>query len=288
MMAAMKRDTLAMSPSTLLPELYSLTPEQYDEYLAACYRAGFTGISLWTLHHMMLTGAGMSTEEIKARLLAHEQDVVMVEAIFDWGNAESADQAVANVLPSIEIAASYGSPLLAAVVLEPELNSLSQCIANLQAVADVADQHDVSIAIEYLPWTAISDIGVVWDLISRTARTNVGILFDSWHWQRQEGGPDAHAETLLSIPGEKIFAFQICDAQPEPAPGLSQMDEAMSLRPLPGDGVVDHARLFELFNEIGADPIVVPEVFNTELNAQGMEAMAQAVFAASQTAVANW
>ena len=111
-------------------------------------------------------------------------------------------------------------------------------------------------------------------------------MVDSWHWHRQEGGPEANAEVLAGIPGEAITVFQLCDANPDPQE--DPMAECMSSRPLPGQGVVDHEGLFSLFREIGADPVVVPEVFNTELVETGMKSMAAEIAAASKAVLAAW
>ena len=75
---------------------------------------------------------------------------------------------------------------------------------------------------------------------------------------------------LAQIPGERIGYVQMCDA----APGEGrEMEEAMTGRLLPGEGVVDYPALFATLAQIGADPFIATEIFNaallTELGQQG-------------------
>lgn len=274
---------LHLCVSTLLADPFSFGGEQLDEVVAASAGAGYRGISLWTLHHLM---AGRPGSEIKAGLEAAGLSVTCVEGIVGWANAASADDARRDAEPTLEICASYGAPNVGAVLMDAELADPAQAVENLAAIADLAAEIDCAIAIEFLPWTGLPDIGTTWDLIERAGRDNVGFMLDSWHWHRQPGGPGgANAELLASIPGEAIKIFQICDAAAAPV-GDDPMAECMSARPLPGDGVVDHAALFALLDQIGAQPAVCPEVFNTGLMAQGPAAAAAAIAEASRRVLA--
>ena len=280
----MRRQSLNPCLSTLFPKPFEITGDEFDAALAAAAAAGADGISLWSLHSMVL---GDPSDQTAARIRSHGLDVACIEAIYGWAGAASPDDAIADAEMSIQMCVDYGASTLGAVVLEPTLDDLDGPAANLAAVADRAAEAAVTVCVEYLPWSGIPDIGTCWDLLQRTERTNVGILFDSWHWHHQPGGPSgANAETLASIPGEFIPLFQICDAQADPTD--DPMGACMNDRPVPGDGVVDHAALFELFREIGADPIVAPEVFNADLLTEGSAHAAQKILDASRATVATW
>lgn len=280
----MGRENLNLCLSTLFPKPFEITSDEFDEALAACSTAGADGISLWSLHHLTLRDPA---ERTAARIKSHGLDVVCIEAIYGWANAASPEAAAADAEMSIQLCADYGASTLAAVALEPALADPVATAANLAAVADKAAEVGVTVCVEYLPWSGIPDIGTCWEILQRSERANVGVLFDSWHWHHQPGGPtDANAETLASIPGEFIPIFQICDAQPEPTD--DPLGACMSDRPLPGNGVVDHDALFALLGEIGADPVIAPEVFNTELVGQGPTKMAQQVLDACRSTLARW
>ncbi|HEX4244090.1 MAG TPA: sugar phosphate isomerase/epimerase, partial [Acidimicrobiales bacterium] len=116
------------------------------------------------------------------------------------------------------------------------------------------------VCVEYLPWCGISDLATAWELVEPLG-PGAGILLDTWHWQRQPGGPNL--ELLAQIPGERIGFVQLCDAAAEP--GDDAMSEAMADRLLPGDGVVDFTALLGQLDAIGARPFFATEVFNPEL-----------------------
>ncbi len=280
----MRRNKLNLCLSTLFAKPFEVSVDEFDAALEACEHAGVDGISLWSLHHLIL---GQSADEVAAKIRRHGLDVVCVEAIYGWANATTADAAVADAEMSIQLCADLGAETLAAVVLEPEVADLAAAAANLAAVADQAAEADVTVCVEYLPWSGVPDIGTCWELLQRTERSNVGFLFDSWHWHHQPGGPTGqNLETLASIPGEFITVFQLCDAEADPTG--DPLTQCMTNRPLPGDGVVDHDALFAIFREIGADPIIAPEVFNDQLVAEGPGEMARRVVTASRRVLTQW
>lgn len=273
--------------STLVADPFSFTADDWDACLDAVVAAGLSGISIWSLHHFMAGASGRSGDDLAAQVRALGLEVSFIEAIPSWANAPTTEAAVADAAPNLDIAALYGAPYVGAVLLDPEIADVDQTVANLAAIADAAAAVDVTICIEYLPWSGISDIGTCWDLIQRCERDNVGFLFDSWHWHRQAGGDGPENSAILaSIPAGRIPVFQLCDALAEPVG--DPMAETMEMRPLPGEGVVDHAHLFALFDQIGADPLVVPEVFNRDLVTAGPTETAQAIAEASRTLVSRY
>ena len=276
-----------MCVSTLQPDPMAVEPDDLDRWIEACTAAGVDGISYWSLYHYVLTAAGVAADDICRRVDDAGLCISVIEAIAGFANAANPAAAVADAAPTLEVAAAYGAEHVVAVLLDAELESVDAAAANLAAVADEAAKIGAAVSVEYLPWTGIPDIGTCWEILRRTERQNVGVLFDSWHWHRQPGGPGgANAETLLSIPGEMIRVFQMCDAGPDPQP--DPMAECLSARPLPGQGEVDHPALFELFREIGADPIISPEVFNADLVQQGPTAAAVAIADACRATLQAW
>ena len=109
-------------------------------------------------------------------------------------------------------------------------------------------------------------------MVQEAGGDNIGLVFDTWHWLRQPGGPDP--ETLRQIPGDRIHCVQLDDTTAA-GTGEDQMMESMTARLLPGDGEVDWPNVLELLDEIGADPIWAPEVFNLGLMKEGPVEMAR-------------
>ncbi|HSS10389.1 MAG TPA: sugar phosphate isomerase/epimerase, partial [Acidimicrobiales bacterium] len=156
---------------------------------------------------------------------------------------------------------------------DPQIDSIDSAIQGFAELCDLAASHEQQVCLEFLPWSAVPDLRTAWQIVEAAERSNGGLVLDTWHWQRQPGGPDL--ELLSRIPGERIQHVQLCDASAEPL-GHS-MAEAISARLLPGAGVVDIRSVVATLVDIGADPFVGAEVFNSELAARGPAAMARAV-----------
>jgi sugar phosphate isomerase/epimerase len=99
---------------------------------------------------------------------------------------------------------------------------------------------------------------VAWDIVRQAGRANGGILFDTWHFFR--GDPDM--ELLRTIPGDRIFAVQVNDADAEPC---GTVWEDTFRRRLPGEGSFDVAAVMAVLAQIGGLSWVGPEVIHPEM-----------------------
>ncbi len=223
----------------------------------AALRAGASAASTWTLHFPALGGLEAAAKWLNSSGMR----TGCVEAAANWANN---DQAAAQQegRQMAEAAAALGAPLIMAVCLEPTLTDMDQARDNLSVLVAEARGAGARVCVEFLPWTGIADLATAWSLVEPLG-PDAGVLVDTWHWQRQPGGPNL--PLLSSIPGDRVMYVQMCDA----APGTStDMAEAMTGRLLPGDGVVDFAALIATLKQIDAHPFVAPEVFNPDLLAQ--------------------
>ena len=255
---------VGMCPATLMPDFMSPSGDDVRTALDVSLRAGASAASLMVMHIPALGGL----EQAASWLNASGLRIACLEAALGWANG---DQAAAQLEGKqlAETAAAVGSPLIMAVCLEDTLQDIDHARDNLAVIVTEARQAGAKVVVEFLPWTGIPNLATAWALVEPLG-PDAGVLIDTWHWQRQPGGPNL--PLLSSIPGDRIPYVQMCDA----APGTStDMVEAMTGRLLPGDGVVDFATLISTLNDIGADPFVAPEIFNPELVAElGTEAFA--------------
>ncbi|MTH62033.1 sugar phosphate isomerase/epimerase family protein [Paracoccus litorisediminis] len=110
---------------------------------------------------------------------------------------------------------------------------------NLAAVADMAADHGIRIAFEFIPVSTVPSLGAALRLIEMTDRSNVGLAIDALHLWRSGGRP----EDLAGVPPEKLYVVQLCDgplARPE---GEALYHEMRAGRLLPGEGEFDLAAL---------------------------------------------
>jgi sugar phosphate isomerase/epimerase len=259
--------TLGMCTATLLTDPMAAPEREVRSACEAAVTAGFGDLSVWVQH----IGAVGDPAALGAR-------IAVVEAATVWANGDAATAAEeARVLA--DLAAEHGAATIAAVTMEPILPDPARARDNLAALVGIAADVGTQVCVEFLPWSGIPSLAAAWELVQDPG---AGILLDTWHWQRQPGGPNP--ELLATIPGERIGYVQVCDAAPTPTG--DSLTEAMSARLLPGDGVVDFGAVFSLLADIGAEPFLATEIFNPAFVAEhGRDAAAAAMAAASRPVV---
>jgi sugar phosphate isomerase/epimerase len=238
--------SLGMCTATLLPDpMGATTDDQVRDAAQAALAAGFTDASVWAHHIDAVQGSGLH--------------IAVVEAAMAWATG-TPDAAAAEAELFASTAVRVGASKIVAVCMDATWPGIDPARDKLALLVDAAGAIGAQVCVEFLPWSAIPDLATAWALVEPLG-PNAGILVDTWHWQRQAGGPNP--ELLATIPGERIGYVQVCDAAAEPAGDL--LTEAMTNRLLPGDGVVDFAALFHQLDAIGATPFVATEIFNPTL-----------------------
>jgi sugar phosphate isomerase/epimerase len=244
--------------ATLLPDPMRAGPDDLAAAAEAAAAAGATHTSVWGFQLPVLGGV----DRFGLRLS-------VIEAVTSWA-AGPTEAARAEIEAMVAAGAEAGATKVVTVCMEPALDEAAAS-EGLAMVAEVAAAAGMQACVEFLPWSGIPDLATAWRLVEPVG-PHAGILLDTWHWQRQPGGPAP--DLLATIPGERIGFVQLCDAAP--GDGRS-MDEAMAGRLLPGDGVVDFGAVATALHAIGADPVVATEVFNPALLAErGVPATAAA------------
>jgi sugar phosphate isomerase/epimerase len=268
-------EKLGISSATLLADPMHCDRAAFEQLLPAVAQAGFPSVSLWPWH-----AQAVGPPVVRSMLADAGLSVAIVEALTQWARGvgpELRDEAE----PMFDFASLFGADLVLACVLEPRIESLDRAVEGFRAVCDLATSYGKRVCLEFLPWSAIADLKTAWQIVEGAERSNGGIVLDTWHWQRQPGGPDLGL--LRRIPGDRIHHLQLCDASPQPSGDA--LTEAMSARLLPGAGIVDIQSVVGTLVDIGADPFVGAEVFNSDLAAKGPAAMARWVREACSTAL---
>jgi sugar phosphate isomerase/epimerase len=211
----------------------------------AAVAAGFTQASVWAHQLDLVKGSGL--------------EVAVVEASMAWATG-TPEAAAAEARFFASTAASVGATKIVAVCMDATWPGIDPARQKLAVLVEQAAEVGAQVCVEFLPWSAVPDLATAWALVEPLG-PNAGILVDSWHWQRQPGGPCP--ELLASIPGERIGYLQLCDADEQPVG--DSLTEAMTNRLLPGDGAVDFASLVAQLRGMGAEPFVATEIFNPKL-----------------------
>ncbi len=276
-MSPVREENLILCNAPLVGGAMDVTPEQVKGIIDAAADAGWGGVSLWAFHHLAVVGAGKSPDEVKAWHVDRGLRVPIVESLIGWetGDLAAIDEQCGA---TFDVATFYGAEAVAGVVMAPEMDRAA-AVKGLAHLGKMGADRGLKVCIEWLPWTALDTIKSAWELVQEAGGDNIGLVFDTWHWLRQPGGPDP--ETLRQIPGDRIHCVQLDDA-PAQGTGEDQMMESMTNRLLPGEGDVDWKETLSLLDAIGADPIWAPEVFNVGLMGEGPLEMARKTRAATR------
>jgi sugar phosphate isomerase/epimerase len=244
---------------TLLPDPMTCDEPSFAAITRAAGDAGFATVSLFPFHAQAI---GMDRTE--ALLADAGLRVRAVEGSTEWVNgATTALRTEVDGL--LEAADRFGAGVVGACTLDPGLASFDLAVEGFAALCEQVGAHGMDVSLEFLPWTGIPDLAMAWRIVEGAGHDAGGILLDTWHWQRQPGGPAL--DLLRGIPGRCIRYVQVSDTAPDPVADL--WTETMSDRRLPGEGTVDYAPVFATLAEIGAEPFVATEIFSAALVAQG-------------------
>jgi sugar phosphate isomerase/epimerase len=251
------------------PMLGGKTP--LAESLAAAREAGFqlVGLDVFTLDE-----SGLAPGE--ARTLLDRHDVRCFEMLGLVVNA-SDDETLDGARRVAHWVGETGADWVLTVVESPVDDALVDRFAR---AADLVRAAGGRIALEFLPYMAVSTIAGARAVCEAVGPERAGVLVDSWHVFR---GTDSLAG-VAAIPGEAIAYVQFDDALPlvgEPA------DEVMARRVWPGAGEFPLAAFAEAIRATGYSGPVSVEVLNAEWRDDGLT-VADFARDASRTCTPYW
>lgn len=257
-------DDVGVCIGTLGPDPVAVA-QDLPHVLDAVAAAGTTSVSL----HVFL-GAMHGTATVASMLTDRGLRAGALEAALAWSKGPSdANEAEAEQI--VAMADALDARKLLTVVLEPEMDR-GAAAEGLAQLCSLVAPAGVQVCLEWLPWTAMPTIASAVDLMESCGEPNAGLTFDTWHWMRQPGGPDA--ATLDRVDGARIGYLQLCDVASTPADDV--FVEAMTGRLLPGDGVIDFTDVLTTLDAKDARPYVASEIFNTSILERGVSEAAAA------------
>jgi sugar phosphate isomerase/epimerase len=163
---------------------------------------------------------------------------------------------------SIERLARFapGAPFICNTGAHPKgdmSDAMAVTVRELQALAPVAADHGVRIALEPLNPTSVNVESAIWtvaqalDIIEATGRDEIGLCLDYWNiWQNA----DIEADILRA--GDRIFTVQTSDWR---------MPRSFADRIVPGDGDIPLARLLKATYAAGYRGACTVEIFSEDV-----------------------
>jgi sugar phosphate isomerase/epimerase len=241
----------------------------FREIISAAASAGFDGISLWPIMiRRALERDGLSLESMKLIVDDAGIRVTELEACDDWisvsGDSEVAApfRAIWSRAEFFEAADALGADSITAGHLTGGGIEIEEAVAGFERLCDDAAAIDLRVALEFMPFTGISDLATAWEVVRRADRKNGGLILDVVHLER--GGWDP--KLLTSIPANRILSVQLADAPHEAPKDL--VEESILGRCLPGHGELDLARIVSKLRQMSVRARFGPELFRREWRGQ--------------------
>ena len=238
--------------------------KSFEERLKAAHAGNLNRMTIFPLDVKTFTEGGLSYADMRHMIADSGVKVITLDPFTRWtphwqppeGTSEDdlafvdfdedtffriADELRVDTINLIE---TFGNDL-----------SVEEGAENFARVCDRARDYGWRVHLEFMPFSSVPDLATAWEIVQLANRDNGGITLDTWHYYR--GNPDH--ELLRTIPGEKIFALQVADADEEVKGDLQ--NDLLHFRKAPGEGDFDLATVINILAETGGLNSVGVEVF---------------------------
>jgi sugar phosphate isomerase/epimerase len=249
----------------------------FDQDVEAYARAGFDAVEVF-LPKVEAFCETHSYEQARRLLRDHGLEVVgacggVMGMMLCQGEAKRTQHALLRKkLEQCENIGATQVNMVADFPAEPSMEHYELARQNLTEAAELAASHGVQIAVEFVAWSHfLAGVPTTQQLIRSVAASNVGIMFDSFHFYK------GHSKfSDLEELGRGDIAFvHINDAPNIPREVVTDQD-----RVIPGQGVLPLKRILEAVRATGYDGPVSAELLNPQLWEIEPETLARSVYQA--------
>ncbi|ODU07401.1 MAG: hypothetical protein ABS81_01190 [Pseudonocardia sp. SCN 72-86] len=218
-----------------------------------------------------LREAGWTDDQLVAVLDEHDVTIDEVEVIFGFsappGPADVPERpGLTYADPDVEAAAFrmadvFGARRVQAVDRLGEMRADDEAIDAFGALCDRAAAHELGVALEFVPYSSISDLDSAVAVVEGAGRSNGGLCIDSWHFFR--GGHSLDA--LAGVDPTRIVMIQINDGPMKPEDD-NRMADAVHHRRCPGEGEFDLDGFVGTLARLGVEAPISVEIYSDVLD----------------------
>ncbi|MGE3267452.1 MAG: sugar phosphate isomerase/epimerase family protein [Chloroflexota bacterium] len=224
--------------------------------LQVAKETGWDGVELRHLDFAQAMANGTPISELLALVKASGLPVSAVGVERGWIYSEG--EARQRFLESIRAVCQWADTLKAPIIMspmDPNPGDLSRAAASIREVGDIVASYGKTMALELnVNVPQFPRLQAVRDVLALAGHPNVGLLVDTYHIQRGQGGLDAY-QTLRN--GE-IAYFQYSDVPDAPMDPPGNTSERLP----PGQGVVPFAEILPIIREKGYTSFLSYEAIN--------------------------
>jgi sugar phosphate isomerase/epimerase len=260
----------------LVVSSYTLgTQVPFRERVAAAAAAGFDGIGLRAENYWDAEATGLNGRAMAELAQAAGVPVREVEYVTGWGAEADRDTEQRRKEETVfAMARTFGvSHVNCGLIEKFPVDAIVEAFARL---CDRAGE-DLTIALEFMPYSGVPDLATAWRVLQEANRPNGSLIVDVWHWARA-GMTTADLDLL---PAERIVSVQLCDVRRTPMAPMRT--ESLGFRLPPGQGSGDAVGLVRALQARNVRPrLVAVEVISNELVGQGTAYASKVVAAAAR------
>jgi len=244
----------------------------FPKYVACAAESGFDAVTVWPLmYRRAISREGLDPATMRRILDDSGVRVTDLDACGSWlpPVERPAGEEVPAMFRSVwsrwdffEAAEVLGADTIVAVDLEggrarSDGSFKDATVEGFAQLCDDAAQHGLRVALEFMPFSRITDLAAGWTVVDRAGRANGGLVIDTCHLARGGWDPDL----LASIPADRVFALQVSDAASVAPEDLQ--DESVYHRVCPGEGGLDLASMLAVLAGMGVSTRVGPELYRS-------------------------
>ena len=237
----------------------------FRQFVGAAASSGFTGVTMWPLmYRRAQSREGLTPSEMRAVADDAGVTVTCVEGCGDWLplNEDGPTTNIFRVEWSrhhfFQAALELGADTVVASDMTGGRFSHQQAVEGFGQLCADAASHGLRIALEFIGFSEIKDLGSAWAIVRDGQATNAALVFDVCHFRR--GG--STLQQLQEVPAHLITEVQLGDG-PKIAPD-DLLNEAMYGRTLPGTGEFELTELLTALDAHGVSARTGPEVYLPE------------------------
>jgi sugar phosphate isomerase/epimerase len=203
----------------------------------------------------------MSDSDMRTLLRDNGLEVVEIQSVQGWAG-DPDERAAARRLAEecLQVADVLGGRYLS-INATNLAGDLDDAAAGFADIANLAGQHGLLAALEYLPWGPVPDARTAWEVLRRAGCQNGRILVDSW--QHFKGAADF--ADIRAVPASRICGIQFSDGTADIRDSLA--GDSKNERLYPGDGVFDLVGFVQALDTMGVTGPYSVEVLSTRCRA---------------------
>ncbi|WP_407332884.1 bifunctional sugar phosphate isomerase/epimerase/4-hydroxyphenylpyruvate dioxygenase family protein [Enterovibrio sp. 27052020O] len=242
----------------------------FRERIEAIAKAGFRGIEIFESD--LITHNG-SVKEIRRMLDDHGLEVVTYQPFRDFEGlpAPYRQKAFDRAERKFDLMEALGTDLLMVCsnTSPHALGGIQRAADDFHELGERAAKRNMRIAYEALAWGKyVYDYRDSWEIVRRANHKNVGLCLDTFHiFSRQ-----TELDTMLNIPGDRIFLVQVADA---PSLSMDHLSWSRHYRCFPGQGDLPLDKFVTNMHATGYDGPFSLEIFNDQFRAGSAEKTAR-------------